>query len=311
MAQAGGGANHVNGAGGYSAGISEEISTTDDRSFYNANGKSSYTPKSISDDSNAYCVGGGYLEAGKKAPGLVEASSFAIAGSHIGGQGPNDYQYRGGEMFDLETTYGLAIANGNTAGKSAMMTCYVGSGGFAGKGGTVTVSRNARIYAYNGNECTLSKGESGYYSKPLTIYIQSGNPLDVYITNSNLFDIRYTALCEALGIEKNSSWQRATSTTTFQDYCITKSMRRISYSATSYGQGIGSGAGYVEISNGTYSIDTTGSMDTYINAVKDRAVEFSEILSGKGIDFKLGLIGFGEHYNSQFVNQTMTCVVFE
>ena len=24
-----------------------------------------------------------------------------------------------------------------------------------------------------------------------------------------------------------------------------------------------------------------------------------------------GLIGFGEHYNTQFVNQTMTCVVFE
>ena len=24
-----------------------------------------------------------------------------------------------------------------------------------------------------------------------------------------------------------------------------------------------------------------------------------------------GLVGFGEHYNSQFVNQTMSCVVFE
>lgn len=24
-----------------------------------------------------------------------------------------------------------------------------------------------------------------------------------------------------------------------------------------------------------------------------------------------GLIGYGEHYNRQFVNQTMTCVVFE
>jgi hypothetical protein len=24
-----------------------------------------------------------------------------------------------------------------------------------------------------------------------------------------------------------------------------------------------------------------------------------------------GLIGYGEHYNGQFVNQTMTCVVFE
>ena len=24
-----------------------------------------------------------------------------------------------------------------------------------------------------------------------------------------------------------------------------------------------------------------------------------------------GLIGYGEHYNNQFVNQSMTCVVFE
>ena len=24
-----------------------------------------------------------------------------------------------------------------------------------------------------------------------------------------------------------------------------------------------------------------------------------------------GLVGYGEHYNNQFVNQSMTCVVFE
>jgi Mg-chelatase subunit ChlD len=35
-------------------------------------------------------------------------------------------------------------------------------------------------------------------------------------------------------------------------------------------------------------------MDTYINGVKDRAIEFSNILSSKGAMFKLGLIGFGD-----------------
>jgi len=41
-------------------------------------------------------------------------------------------------------------------------------------------------------------------------------------------------------------------------------------------------------------IDTTGSMDTYINGVKDRAIEFSTILASKGAAYKLGLIGFGD-----------------
>jgi hypothetical protein len=35
-------------------------------------------------------------------------------------------------------------------------------------------------------------------------------------------------------------------------------------------------------------------MDTYINGVKDRAIEFSNILADKGCSFKLGLIGFGD-----------------
>lgn len=46
--------------------------------------------------------------------------------------------------------------------------------------------------------------------------------------------------------------------------------------------------------NITFLIDTTGSMDSYINGVKDRAIEFSNILSSKGTKFKLGLIGFGD-----------------
>ncbi len=50
----------------------------------------------------------------------------------------------------------------------------------------------------------------------------------------------------------------------------------------------------LESVNIVFIIDTTGSMDTYINGVKDRAIEFSEILKSKGAGFKLGLIGFGD-----------------
>lgn len=43
-----------------------------------------------------------------------------------------------------------------------------------------------------------------------------------------------------------------------------------------------------------FVIDTTGSMDTYIDGVKDKAIEFSNILQDKGIDYQLGLIGYGD-----------------
>ncbi|MCL1882979.1 MAG: Hsp70 family protein [Defluviitaleaceae bacterium] len=54
------------------------------------------------------------------------------------------------------------------------------------------------------------------------------------------------------------------------------------------------GASGTDKVNVVFLIDTTGSMDTYINGVKDRAIEFSEILASKGAMYKLGLIGFGD-----------------
>jgi molecular chaperone DnaK len=51
--------------------------------------------------------------------------------------------------------------------------------------------------------------------------------------------------------------------------------------------------------NVVFLIDTTGSMDTYISGVKDRAIEFSDIISSKGARFKLGLIGFGDLYEKE------------
>lgn len=51
--------------------------------------------------------------------------------------------------------------------------------------------------------------------------------------------------------------------------------------------------------NVVFLIDTTGSMDTYITGVQDRAIEFSNILNSKGVDFNLGLIGFGDLYEKE------------
>jgi|GEM_PF-244976 len=50
----------------------------------------------------------------------------------------------------------------------------------------------------------------------------------------------------------------------------------------------------IDRANIVFLIDTTGSMDTYINGVKDRAIEFSELVRSKGGNFKLGLVGFGD-----------------
>jgi len=52
--------------------------------------------------------------------------------------------------------------------------------------------------------------------------------------------------------------------------------------------------GGIDRANVVFLIDTTGSMDTYINGVKDRAIEFSELVRSKGGNFKLGLVGFGD-----------------
>ncbi|MCL1925237.1 MAG: Hsp70 family protein [Defluviitaleaceae bacterium] len=51
--------------------------------------------------------------------------------------------------------------------------------------------------------------------------------------------------------------------------------------------------------NIVFIIDTTGSMDSYINAVKDRAIAFANIIKEKGISYKLGLIGFGDLYEKE------------
>jgi molecular chaperone DnaK len=46
--------------------------------------------------------------------------------------------------------------------------------------------------------------------------------------------------------------------------------------------------------NVVFVIDTTGSMEYYIDGVKDKAIEFSNILKSNGSKYQLGVIGFGD-----------------
>lgn len=216
------------GAGGYSAGLSEDMISYNYASP--SNGRTgSHVPTGI------YSNGGSYFEHGKVSPSI--SSEYAKYGSNKGGQAPGDFQY----------TIGAT---------QSVMTCCVGGGGIAGKGGKVKVSANSKVYAYNGNECTLKESDDGYYYQPLSIYIQSGEPLDVYIHNGCAANARYEILKKALNCTI-LGWYEATGISDYKDFVITKNMRGYSYEATSYGQGIGSGAVYIEVSNGTYTVDSS------------------------------------------------------
>lgn len=46
--------------------------------------------------------------------------------------------------------------------------------------------------------------------------------------------------------------------------------------------------------NVVFVIDTTGSMEYYIDGVKERALEFARILESKGSKYQLGVIGYGD-----------------
>lgn len=162
---------------------------------------------------------------------------------------------------------GTGASDSNFAGKapgqggenlSWAKQARTGDGGVAGKGGNVKVSENVDIYAYNGNECTLDKTDENYYYLPLSIYAQNGIISSVYFYNSPYnFDAQKTKYESLLGVTINLNAYSASHSIT--NMCILGESRTESAKpvATEYGQGIGSGAGYIELSNGTYTVDAS------------------------------------------------------
>lgn len=244
---AGGGAgNYINGGGGYSGGSCEN-----DRKYAQyTNGKAETILNEITAkdgrgskpysefDWKRDSAGGGYLSEGILGPCVASMGDF---GCHIGGEGA---------VLDAYGSYEtIGVERGGLNGKT-------GSGGYAGSGGTIICSSECKVYAYNGNECSLDKDETDYYYKALEIDIQDGVCRDLYFSNNTLQE-NIDKLGEKLGID-TSNWSIAISShTELVEHVIKDSDRTVQHVATSYGQGIGSGAGYIEVSNGTYTVDSS------------------------------------------------------
>lgn len=232
----GGGGNHSEGAGGYSGGGAE----CNFQCGYNGSGGGIITG----------CLGsggGGYFTSG-----IGDSNAIKGTGS-IGGQ--TGCPWNGG---DRDCWY----AN------------RAGSGGNSGAGGSIKVSSESAIYAYNGNMITNNDYETQYYEYnkvgtltnnllnvitkkngekfiPCKIFSQTGIIRETYTTNQGQFSLNKVKTGISLPSVANS----------YDSVVRIKATNEITTEVTGYNngymlnQGIGSGAGYLESANGTYTVD--------------------------------------------------------
>ena len=256
------GADHMNGGGGYSAGVAESCSNN----TRVINGGEMIEPTVYSSQSS----GGSYFY-----PHRYDNKNFVSTGGNIGGQG--------GNVYYSEIYY----------------TCDSGGdGGAAGKGGTITVSQNAKIYAYNGNRYTDGAIGHEYYTNTAIInqcpiFAQSGILRKVYKLNcwwgvkenynyeyfSNLLGSAIAPGIETVTIAtgvvegkmnvlirdeitesasqkiKNGYQNPELASKSVSERSITIQVDNSTQTVDMLYQGIGSGAGYIEVSNGTYEVD--------------------------------------------------------
>ena len=135
-----------------------------------------------------------------------------------------------------------------------------GNGGNAGAGGNIKVSSNSKIYAYNGNLYTDGTDyENGLNQCP--IYLQAGIVTAKYNYNSEYGGPESYKLFELILISNQSITEKSgyknnkyDSIETSKKYVTKNSV--LTNIDMSY-QGVGSGAGYTEVSNGTYTSDSS------------------------------------------------------
>lgn len=222
----GGGGDHATGSGGFSAGGGDSCTP-------GYNGMGSQDNKRV----NSYGTAGGYYT---KATGNQYIDVFF-------GQGG---MWQGSDNSDTANWY----------------KDYSGSGGEAGNGGNVYYYNLNKIHAYNGDRITNGDYNQIFYEysadgiKTSTIapvlnklngnefvqtkiFAQEGITRAVYSTNQKMSQ----SDCQKYGVpfvvesDKNKSQTRNV-----------KIKNEGTCGTTGYGQGIGSGSGYIEISNGVF-----------------------------------------------------------
>lgn len=210
--------------GGYSAGTHEQHPT----GRQNKNGVYGYTNQYVDTTTGATKIysdadGGCYFET-------------QLTRSGFGGHAPGECSYGDGYKDNEQLHFGS-------------------SGGIAGSGGTVTVSSTATINAINGNRYTDGSGFEAcpiYAQTPSSIidlYIMKGYATTLAFYNRAKILVGWKTSDEIdLGVDPISNGIE-------HEYKIPKEVLQELIAGTTYGQGIGSGAGYIEFSNGTYLVD--------------------------------------------------------
>lgn len=217
----GGGGDHCKAAGGYSGGAGEPYN------LGNVNGLASIFTEANRDSLES--LGGGYY-------------TYSIVPS---------------EKKILEPWFGLGGAYSNM-----ILWSMGGSGGTAGEGGTIKCSENAKIYAYNGDRITNGDYTTTYYQ-----YDKDGNltgtQANIVIKPNNKKIIPAVIFIQS-GIRRAVyNYSCYMSNELLTKYAINRDTTQVKLvkiinediTVSHFSQGIGSGAGYIELSNGTYTVD--------------------------------------------------------
>ena len=175
-----------------------------------------------------------------------------IANAHEGRVSGGGY-FTAANLSSRNCLGGFKGGGGGANSVSNWYFSYGGDGGKAGSGGNIIISSEAstKLKAYNGSYITDNKqySETTYTN----IYAQSGCTLPV-IKNVGYWSDRKNEYYSNLF---NSTVNYQTNYTTYRQVTMREALTSDDMPTTIYGQGIGSGAGYIEISNGTYTIDAS------------------------------------------------------
>lgn len=202
--------------------------------------------------------GGGYYQGGI---GISAENNLNRATVALGG-----FSNQGFWFYEEEPKEGWGIG----------LTEQSGNGGAAGEGGNIRVSSNAKIYAFNGNIYTDSLEEHAYDNgiNQAPIYAQAGIIVEKYDYDVSNIEGQMIDVSNFFKLKLIAS-QKKVMPLTYSNEIYLKDSKYISNKIininTKLGittntlltavdmskQGIGSGAGYIEISNGSYTIDAS------------------------------------------------------
>ena len=230
-----GGGNHCDGAGGFSGGGAQ----------YN-----------VQNGING--LGGG-----------MSTQTSASGSTKYGG--PDSSSSGGGGYFThgigrVNTQLGIAKVGGQGSGSchwfnnttKVWWNDHAGDGGVAGNGGKVTVSTTAKVFAYNGDMITTGKDSN---RNGIIGYDKDGNSTGVVIQKVQKQDGTEIVPCPIFaqaGIKRAVYRVNYPTALNYADLKNVLESSETSILKSGYnGYGVGSGAGYVENSNGFYVINNT------------------------------------------------------